>query len=74
MKKTITFSGDQYGDAEEFEIIENASKMYNVLFQIIHNFNRIHIKNSEESDDFISGMEHLLEAIFQEVEVNGLEL
>jgi hypothetical protein len=74
MKKTIKFTGDPYEDAEEFEIIENSGKTHAVLFEIVNNFNKRFIKNSEESDDFISGMSFLLETILEEVEINGLEL
>ena len=74
MKKTITFEGDSLEDTEGFGIIENADKMHNVLFNIIHNFNSTHIKNSNNSEDFILGMEHIMSMITVEMEDNELIL
>jgi len=74
MKKIITFKGDTYEDAEEFRIIENAGKMHSVLFNIIHNFNRSHIKNSNCSEDFVLGMEYIMNLIRVEIENQELTL
>jgi hypothetical protein len=74
MTKTITFKGDTYEDAEEFSIIENAGKMHSVLFNITHNFNRSHIKTSNCSEDFILGMEYIMNVIRVEMEDNELIL
>jgi hypothetical protein len=74
MTKTITFKGDTYEDAEEFSIIENAGKMHSVLFNITHNFNRSHIKTSNCSEDFILGMEYIMNVIRVEMEEQELVL
>ena len=74
MKKTITFEGDSFEDAEEFQILENADKMYGVLFNITHNFNSKHIKNSNNSEDFILGMRYIMSMITVEMEDNELIL
>ena len=74
MKKIITFKGDSCQDAEEFRIIENAGKMHSVLFNIIHNFNRSHIKNSNCSEDFVLGMEYIMNMIRVEMEEQELIL
>lgn len=74
MKKTIKFTGDPYEDVEEFEIIENASKMHGVLFEITHNFRRKFIKHSEDSDEYIRGMEFIMQAIIEEIEEQGLSI
>ena len=74
MKKIIIFKGDACQDAEEFSIIENAGKMHSVLFNITHNFNRSHIKNSNCSEDFILGMEYIMNVIRVEMEEQELIL
>jgi hypothetical protein len=74
MRKTITFKGDTYEDAEEFSIIENAGKMHSVLFNITHNFNSSHIKNSNRSEDFILGMEYIMNMIREKMEEQELIL
>jgi hypothetical protein len=65
MKKTLTFTGDIYQQADEFKALENAMGMSAVAFEIRHNFYRSHIKNSDESPDFIYGMEFMLEKVLE---------